>query len=50
MFSPVAVLTGLPWGSLMLGLLLGSADRPTPREIARRASAATEAFPGNYGL
>lgn len=42
--------TGLLWGSLMLGLLLGVADRPTPREIARRAGAATEAFLGNYGL
>lgn len=42
--------TGLLWGSLMLGLLLGVADRPGSREIARRASAATEAFLGNYGL
>jgi hypothetical protein len=32
---------GLLWGSRMLGLLLGVADRPGPREIARRAQAAT---------
>lgn len=42
--------TGLLWGSLMLGLLLGVADRPTSRETARRAGAAAEAFLGNYGL
>ena len=31
---------GLLWGNLMTGLLLRTADRPTPREIARRASEA----------
>lgn len=36
--------TGLLWGSLMVGLLLGTADRPAPREIARRADGATIAF------
>jgi AcrR family transcriptional regulator len=35
---------GLLWGSLMVGLLLGVADRPNPREIARRARDATAAF------
>lgn len=35
---------GLLWGSLMLLLLLRVADRPTPREIARRARSATAAF------
>jgi hypothetical protein len=28
----------------MLGLLLATAERPSPREIARRAEAASEAF------
>lgn len=41
--------TGLLWGSLMIGLLLGVADRPGTREIARRAQAATDAFLGSYG-
>jgi AcrR family transcriptional regulator len=36
--------SGLLWGSLMTRLLLRVADRPTAREIARRASAAAEAF------
>jgi AcrR family transcriptional regulator len=31
---------GLLWGNLMTGLLLRTAERPTPREIARRASGA----------
>jgi hypothetical protein len=35
---------GLLWGNLMLGLLLGTAERPGPREIERRAEAASEAF------
>jgi AcrR family transcriptional regulator len=35
---------GLLWGSQMTGLLLGVADRPSPREIARRAEAAVAAF------
>jgi len=35
---------GLLWGNLMMSLLLRVADRPTPREIARRANAATAAF------
>lgn len=35
---------GLLWGSRMLGLLLGVTERPGPREIARRAEAASEAF------
>jgi AcrR family transcriptional regulator len=35
---------GLLWGSQMMGLLLGVADRASPREIARRAEAATAAF------
>jgi AcrR family transcriptional regulator len=35
---------GLLWGSQMMGLLLGVADRPGQREIARRAEAATAAF------
>jgi len=35
---------GLLWGNLMLRLLLRIADRPTPREIARRAEAATSAI------
>ena len=36
--------SGLLWGNLMMSLLLGVADRPPPREITRRASAATAAF------
>jgi len=35
---------GLLWGNQMMGLLLGVADRPNQREIARRAEAATAAF------
>jgi AcrR family transcriptional regulator len=35
---------GLLWGNRMLGLLLATAERPGPREIARRAEAAGEAF------
>jgi AcrR family transcriptional regulator len=35
---------GLLWGSLMLGLLLGIAERPNQREIDRRAEAASAAF------
>lgn len=35
---------GLLWGNLMVGLLLGVADRPSPDEIARRARDATVAF------
>jgi AcrR family transcriptional regulator len=31
---------GLLWGTLMTGLLLRTAERPTPREIARRANEA----------
>jgi hypothetical protein len=32
---------GLLWGDLMVGLLLGVAEQPNPREIARRPDAAT---------
>ncbi len=35
---------GLLWGNRMLGLLLATAERPSPREITRRAEAASEAF------
>jgi AcrR family transcriptional regulator len=35
---------GLLWGNRMLGLLLATAERPSPREIARRAEAASESF------
>jgi AcrR family transcriptional regulator len=35
---------GLLWGNLMVSLLLGVAERPTSREIAARARAATAAF------
>ena len=35
---------GLLWGNLMENLLLRVADRPTPREITRRARDATAAF------
>jgi len=35
---------GLLWGNLMIGLLLGIADRPPQREIGRRAREATIAF------
>ena len=35
---------GLLWGHLMVSLLLGVAERPNPREIARRARGAAAAF------
>ncbi|HWZ98245.1 MAG TPA: TetR/AcrR family transcriptional regulator [Candidatus Dormibacteraeota bacterium] len=35
---------GLLWGLLMVNLLLGVAERPSPREIAGRARDATAAF------
>jgi AcrR family transcriptional regulator len=35
---------GLLWGNLKVGLLLRVAERPNPREIARRARDATAAF------
>ncbi len=35
---------GLLWRDLMVSLLLGVAERPTPREIARRARDAAAAF------
>jgi len=35
---------GLLWGDLMVGLLLGVAERPNPREIAQRARDAAAAF------
>ena len=35
---------GLLWGNRMLGLLLATAERPSPREIVRRAEAASAAF------
>ena len=35
---------GLLWGNLLLGLLLGIAERPNQREIDRRAEAASVAF------
>lgn len=35
---------GLLWGTLMTRLLLGVSDRPSPREIARQAEAATTAL------
>jgi len=35
---------GLLWGNLMIGLLLGVAERPSSREIAARARDATAAF------
>ena len=39
---------GLLWRNLMLGLLLGVAERPTPNEMARRARDATAAFLSIY--
>jgi AcrR family transcriptional regulator len=36
--------SGLLWGSLMIGLLLGVAARPKPREIEERARDAATAF------
>jgi AcrR family transcriptional regulator len=35
---------GLLWGDLMVSLLLGVAERPSPRDIARRAREAAAAF------
>jgi AcrR family transcriptional regulator len=35
---------GLLWGDLMVSLLLGVAERPTPQEVARRAREAAAAF------
>ena len=35
---------GLLWGDLMIGLLLGVVERPTPREITARARRAAKAF------
>jgi hypothetical protein len=35
---------GLLWGNLMMNLLLRTVDRPSPREITRRAQDATVAF------
>lgn len=35
---------GLLWGTLMVSLLLDVADRPSPREITRRARNAADAF------
>ena len=35
---------GLLWRDLMVSLLLGVAERPNPREIARRARDAAAAF------
>jgi AcrR family transcriptional regulator len=35
---------GLLWGSKMLGLLLATSERPSPREIAQRAEKAASAF------
>ena len=37
-------LVGLLWGTQMMRLLLGVADRPSPRESARRAEAAAAAL------
>jgi AcrR family transcriptional regulator len=39
---------GLLWRNLLLGLLLGVAERPTPQEITRRARDATAAFLSIY--
>lgn len=39
-----AQFAGLLWGDLMVSLLLGVAERPNPREIARRARDAAAAF------
>jgi AcrR family transcriptional regulator len=36
--------SGLLWGNLMIGLLLGVAKRPSPKEIAARAQEASAAF------
>jgi len=40
---------GMLWGSLMVNLLLRSIDAPSPREISRRAEAATAAILRLYG-
>ncbi|HEY2473553.1 MAG TPA: TetR/AcrR family transcriptional regulator [Candidatus Cybelea sp.] len=40
----VAAFHALLWGDLILNLLLGIAQRPTPAEIERRARAAADAF------
>jgi hypothetical protein len=40
---------GLLWGSQMMNLLLRVADRPSPREITRRAEVATTALLRAYG-
>ena len=39
-----AEFVGLLWGDLMVSLLLGVGERPTPREIAGRARDAAAAF------
>jgi hypothetical protein len=36
--------SGLLWGNLMVGLLLGVTDRPNPRQIEQRARDATAAL------
>jgi hypothetical protein len=41
---------GLLWGTQMTRLLLGVSDRPSPREIVRRAEAATAALLQLYSL
>jgi hypothetical protein len=41
---------GLLWGSQMINLLLRVADRPSLREIARRAEAATAVFLRAYPI
>jgi AcrR family transcriptional regulator len=41
---------GLLWGELMINLLLGVAERPSPREIAKHARAAAAAFLQLYPL
>ena len=41
---------GLLWGDLMVSLLLGIADTPTPREITRRAYGAATAFRRLHGV
>jgi hypothetical protein len=39
-----AQFAGLLWGDLMINLLLGVAERPNPREIAKCARGAAAAF------
>jgi AcrR family transcriptional regulator len=39
---------GLLWGNLMVNLLLRVAERPTPRDIARRAEQAADTLLGRY--